>query len=245
MSGIVGTLRSSALGCVVALSLAGCAGQGGGDLLAAVPPGEAPDATGSAAPPTAAASLAEAKSLEVTGDRKKAYSAAALALASEPANPDVVVTYSRLAVGLGRTEEAEKALASAEASGVKDWRILSAKGAVLAEKGDLDGAKATLQNGLKLAPDQPALLNNLAFVYTLEGNPKMAEDLLRRASAGGGAEPKTQQNLALVLGLQGKYDESKKVGAAAASPEVAEANVAFLKELKAARSETKVAQASD
>jgi Flp pilus assembly protein TadD len=234
-----------ALGSVVVLLLAGCAGQGGSDLLAAVPPGGAPDATQSTAPPTATASLAEAKSLELTGDRKKAYSAAALALSAEPANPDVVVTYSRLAVGLGRTEEAEKALTSAEASGLKDWRILSAKGAVLAEKGDLDGAKATLQRGLELAPEQPALLNNLAFVYTLEGNPRMAEDLLRRASAGSDAKPRTRQNLALVLGLQGKYDESKKVGAAVSSREVAEANVAYLKKLTEAKLETKLAQAAN
>lgn len=243
MSGMLSTLRAGVAVSVLAILLAGCAAQGDVNLLAADPLAASPETTASTAPPTAAASLAEATSLEVKGDKQKAFSAASLALAAEPGNADAVITYSRLAVGLGRTEEAEKALSGAEAGGLKDWRILSAKGAVQAEKGDLAAAKSTLQKGLELAPDQPQLLNNLAFVYTLEGNPKMAEDLLRRASAAPGAKPRTRQNLALVLGLQGKYDESKKISAADTPAGVADANVAYLKELTGAKAETKVAKA--
>lgn len=243
MSGMISTLRTGAAGALVAFALAGCAAQVDTNPLASVAQDGGPAATASTAPPSAAASLAEATALEQKGDKRKAFSAAATALAAEPGNPDIVVTYSRLAVGLGRTGDAEKALTAAEAGGLKDWRLLSAKGAVQAEKGDLDGAKATLQKGLALAPEQPQLLNNLAFVYTLEGNPKMAEDLLRRASAAPGAKPRTRQNLALVLGLQGKYDESKKIAAAETSAGIADANVAYLKELTGAKAETKIAKA--
>ena len=243
MSGMVSTLRLGAVGALVALSLAGCAAQGDVNLLAAGPLDGSPETTASSAPPTAAASLAEATSLEQKGDKQKAFSAASMALAAEPGNADVVITYSRLAVAAGRTEDAEKALSAAEAGGLKDWRILSAKGAVQAETGDLVGARSTLQKGLELSPEQPQLLNNLAFVYTLEGNPKMAEDLLRRASAAPGAKPRTRQNLALVLGLQGKYDESKQIAAAETSAGIADANVAYLKGLTGAKAETKVAKA--
>lgn len=203
------------------------------------------DQTATAAAPSASQSLAEATAFEQRGDRQKALSAASLALATEAANPDVVVTYSRLAVAAGRADEAEKAIVAAEAAGVADWRILSAKGAVLAVKGDLAGAKATLEKGLALAPGQPALLNNLAFVHTLEGQPKKAEQLLRQASALPGATPRTRQNLALVLGLQGKFDESKKIAATETTPEIADANIAYLKGLAEAKGEIKLAKAGD
>ncbi|MEZ5922795.1 MAG: hypothetical protein R3D57_00250 [Hyphomicrobiaceae bacterium] len=233
--------RSSAavLACAAAsLLLAGCAETGSGDFLTTS--ALAPDSNTAA--PTGQ-SITQAMVLEKQGDRKKAFSAASLALAAEPANPDVVTTYSRLAIANGRADDAEKALAGAEAAGVNDWRLLSAKGVVLAEKGDLAGAKTALQKGLELAPEQPALLNNLAFVYALEGNPKMAEDLLRRASVNPGAPARTRQNLALVLGLQGKFEESKKVAVADASPEIAEANVTYLKALADTKGETKLAKA--
>jgi Flp pilus assembly protein TadD len=235
------TARAGLVAAWLSLLVAGCTDTGVNGFLATDPLASTADQTASATP--AAESLADAGKLEQRGDRQKALSAASLALAAEPANPDVVVVYSRLAVAAGKIEDAEKALTAAEAAGVADWRILSAKGAVLAEKGDLAGAKLALQKGLNLAPGQPALLNNLAFVHALEGEPKKAEELLRQASAAPGANPRTRQNLALVLGLQGKFDESKQIAAAETTPEVADANIAFLKGLTAAKSETKLAKA--
>ena len=47
----------------------------------------------------------------------------------------------------------------------------------------------------------------------MSGKPAKAESLLRQAAAGDGSSPRIRQNLALVLGLQGKYDEAKLVAA--------------------------------
>jgi Flp pilus assembly protein TadD len=236
------TCSAGIAGVVLAMMLVGCADTGANGFLAdtIAPAGEEPASQTSASP---AAKLSEALTHEQNGDRRRAFAAISVALAAEPANPDIVVVYSRLAVANGRPDEAEKAIGAAEAGGIGDWRILSAKGVVLAEKGDLAGAKSALQKGLELAPEQPALLNNLAFVYTLEGEPKMAEDLLRRASTAPGAKPRTRQNLALVLGLQGKFEESKTIAAAETSPEIAEANIAYLKGLVATRADTELAKA--
>jgi Flp pilus assembly protein TadD len=71
----------------------------------------------------------------------------------------------------------------------------------------------------------------------------MAEDLLRQASSAPGAKPRTRQNLALVLGLQGKFEESKKITSVETSPEVAKANIAYLKDLTASKGDTKLAKA--
>ena len=45
-----------------------------------------------------------------------------------------------------------------------------------------------------------------------------------------------QENLALVLGLRGKYEEARSAGQAALPPAKAEQNVAYLRELGQARS---------
>ena len=222
--------------------LAGCADTGANGFLSdssLAPPAQE---TASLPPATPAQSLGEALALEQNGDQQKALTAASLAYAAEPANPDIVVAYSRLALANGQTAEARKAIDAAEAGGLKDWRMLSAKGAILAEQGDLKGAKSALTQGLELAPDQSSLLNNLAVVYALEGEPKLAEDLLRRANNAPGARPRTRQNLALVLGLQGKYEESKKIAAAETSSEIANANVVYLKSLSQSKSNTKLAK---
>ena len=243
---IIQKLRCGRFGAVtLVVLLTGCAESGPNGLLDASAIAPPADQTATLPQATPAQSLAEAMALEQQGDRKRAFAAVSLAYAAEPANPDIVVAYSRLALANGSAAEAGKAIDAAEAGGLKDWRILSAKGAVLAEQGDLKGAKSALKQGLELAPDQPALLNNLAFVYTLEGEPKMAEDLLRRASAAPDAKPRTRQNLALVLGLQGKYEESQKLAAAETSSEVASANVAYLKSLNGSKGDTKLAEAED
>ena len=61
----------------------------------------------------------------------------------------------------------------------------------------------------QLAPEQPSVMSNLALAYAMDGNVEKAEPLLRRAAALGGDDARVNQNLALVLGLQGKYDEAK------------------------------------
>jgi len=59
----------------------------------------------------------------------------------------------------------------------------------------------------------------------------MAEKLLRRAIAQPGADSRVRQNLALVVGLEGHYDEAQKIASADLSPDQAAANVAYLKQM--------------
>jgi hypothetical protein len=64
-----------------------------------------------------------------------------------------------------------------------------------------------------LSPDQPSVLSNLALAQAMSGQPGKAEALLRQAASTDANSPRIRQNLALVLGLQGKYDEAKLVAA--------------------------------
>jgi Flp pilus assembly protein TadD len=65
-----------------------------------------------------------------------------------------------------------------------------------------------------------------------------AEQLLRKAQRSAGRTPQVQENLALVLGLRGRYEEARSAGQAALPPAKAEQNVAYLRELGQARGDS-------
>jgi hypothetical protein len=74
------------------------------------------------------------------------------------------------------------------------------------------------------------VLSNLALAHTMEGHPERAEPLLKRAAAAGN-DARVDHNLALVLGLQGKYEEAKQVAARDMPADDAEANVEYLRRI--------------
>src|SRR5690606_16301375 len=111
--------------------------------------------------------------------------------------------YGRLALEFGQVGLAEKLLAIADDPLRPDWRVISAKGTVLAKRGDYKGAIPYYERALQLAPDQSSVLNNLAMALAADGQPDRAERLLRRALEDRSADPKVRQNLVVVLGLQG------------------------------------------
>lgn len=69
--------------------------------------------------------------------------------------------------------------------------------------------------------------------YALEGNLKQGETTLRSAMAlpQGQKNPRIRQNLALVVGLQGRFEESRKIASEDLPPEEVEANMAYLQKM--------------
>ena len=58
-----------------------------------------------------------------------------------------------------------------------------------------------------------------------------AEETLRRAGANGGKDARVRQNLALVVGLQGRFQEAETIARADLPPDEAAANVAYLRQM--------------
>ena len=69
--------------------------------------------------------------------------------------------------------------------------------------------------------------------YALSKDLKRAEETLRRASGRGGADKRVRQNLALVVGLQGRFQEAETIARAELPPDEAAANVAYLRQMLA------------
>jgi Flp pilus assembly protein TadD len=92
-------------------------------------------------------------------------------------------------------------------------------------------AQAEYEKAARLAPDEPTIFNNWGLSHALAGDLDQAEAMLVKAAGMAGADKKVRANLALVLGLQGKFDEAEKVSAIDLPPEAARANVAYLREM--------------
>ena len=91
-----------------------------------------------------------------------------------------------------------------------DWHILSAQGAVLDQMGRHEEAQRYYLTALKIVPDEPSVLSNLGLSYALSKDLKNAEATLRRAAAQRPVDPRVRQNLALVVGLQGRFAEAEE-----------------------------------
>ena len=88
-------------------------------------------------------------------------------------------------------------------------------------------------------PDEPSVLSNLGLSYVLSKNLPKAEEVLRQAYATGRADARVRQNLALAIGLQGRFAEAEQIVRADLPAEEAAANVAYLKQMLNRKDETR------
>lgn len=177
------------------------------------------------------AALAYAQSLKALGHKREALAVLQQASLMHGTNRELAADYGRLALELDQVSVAKKLLEVADDPGNPDWRVILARGTALAKEGSYKEAIGFYERAQALKPGHPSVLNNLALAYTMSGEPERGEQLLRQASASGVPDAKVRQNLALVLGLQGKYDEATEVSSADLAVGEAQANTALLRKM--------------
>lgn len=163
------------------------------------------------------AALSYARNLKALGRKPEALAVLQSAYIANARNRDFLSEYGRLALDAGQVSAAAELLAAADDPAKPDWRIISARGTVLAKQGQYKESVPYFERARALAPQQPSVLNNLAMAYTMNGEAERAEGLLREAAQLKGSDPRVQQNLALVIGLQGKQADNASAQPAAAS----------------------------
>ncbi len=82
---------------------------------------------------------------------------------------------------------------------------------------------------MKASPNNPDVLNNWALSRALAGEIEEAERLLKQAVVIPSAGVQVRQNLALVLGLQGDFEEAKLYASADLPPEIVEGNLDYIR----------------
>ena len=150
-----------------------------------------------------------------------------------PSNTKLLVFYGKRLISNGRSKEAVGILKQAESRGERDWRLYSALGSALAQTGRNREARVYYNKALKLNPTEVKIQNNLAMSYTLEGKYANAEKILRAANntPTGRAMPRIRQNLALVVGLQGRFSEARQIASRDLPKAQVDANMAFLQKM--------------
>ena len=173
------------------------------------------------------------RALRGSGQRVQAAAVLEQAAIFNGTNKALLGAYGRALADAGNYNQALDVLSRAHTPDQPDWRILSVQGAVLDQMGRHDDARRYYASALKIVPDEPSVLSNLGLSYALSKDLKRAEETLRRASANGNVDKRVRQNLALVVGLQGRFGEAETIARAELPPEEATANVAYLRQMLA------------
>ena len=149
--------------------------------------------------------------------------------------------YGRALADAGQYQQALATLYGAQRPTTPDWRILNAQGAVLDQMGRHAEAQRYYASALKIVPNEASVLSNLGLSYMLTKDLGNAAD----ESLPGAPPPirtlgsRVRQNLALVVGLQGRFDEAEKIASADLPENEAAANVAYLRQMLAQKGDWK------
>src|SRR5580704_9208123 len=179
------------------------------------------------------AALHYAQALRATGQRAQAVAILEQLSMQNPTNRVVLGEYGRALAEAGDYEQALEVFDRSQTPEQPDWHILSAQGAVLDQMGRHDEAQRHYLTALKIAPNEPSVLSNLGLSYALAKELPKAEATLRLAAAQPSVDPRVRQNLALVVGLQGRFAEAEQIARADLPPDQAAANVAYLRQMLA------------
>jgi Flp pilus assembly protein TadD len=237
-------LASAASSAVLLLWLCSCQTAGVPDITGSLgekaEPGHAADAAQEldlhrervrANPKDADAALQYARALRATGQRSQAVAVLEQATIANPGNKAVLAGYGRALADNGNFQSALDVLGRAHSPDDPDWRILSVQGTALDQLGRHDEARQYYASALKIVPEEPTVLSNLGLSYVLSKELPKAEEILRRAHGRAAGDLRVRQNLALVVGLQGRLAEAETIVTADRSPEAAAADVAGLKKM--------------
>ena len=180
-------------------------------------------------PADRSAALLYARALRARDLNTQAMSVLENATMRNPKDKEILGAFGRSLLDVGNYKQAQEVLARSHSPDRPDWRILSAQGSAADHLGEHDIARTFYDTALKITPDEPSVLSNLAMSYALTKNLPEAESILRRAAKDSRADARVRQNLALILGLQGKATEAEALIRRDLPPSDAEANIRSLR----------------
>lgn len=175
--------------------------------------------------------LAYAASLRAAGQPQQAIAALEQGMSTFKGDPAVRIEYARALTAAGRFEQAINVLDASINPAAPDWTMLQIKGAALDQMGRSEEARALYRQAQVVAPAEASLEANLGLSYAMTNDLVSAEQHLRRALAMRGADARVRQNLALVIGLQGRFEEAEALYAVDLPQAEVEANMAYVRSM--------------
>lgn len=154
---------------------------------------------------------ADAQLLRDAGHNRQAFNVLQQALQQFPDNTDLLYDYAMAAEKLDRLDDMERALRRVMRLAPKNQHAYNALGYSLADRNlRLPEALQLIEKALRLAPEDPFILDSMGWVQYRLGKLGEAEDYLRRAYA---LRPDTEIGVHLgeVLWMQGQYEAAQKL----------------------------------
>ena len=237
---MIGAMRPLLLAGVAALALSACASNRGqlantdyAGLSAAESHAQLGELTARyrANPKDRAVVIHYAAALRAAGQPQQAAAALEQAIPHHPGDVAISVAYAKALTAAGRFDQSIEVLRNVIEPDAPDWNALLVLGATLDQTGRHDEARQVYTQASVIAPGEASIETNLGLSYAMTNDLVAAEKHLRRAVQMRGANTQTRQNLALVIGLQGRFDESRAIYAAELPPDQVEANMAYVRAL--------------
>jgi len=169
--------------------------------------------------------------LRMTGRNDQALSVMQQVAIHHPTDRDVLASYGKAQASAGQLDRAIDTIRRAQTPDQPDWKLLSAEGAILDQLGKSEEARSIYRKALHIKPNEPSVLSNLGMSYVLSQDLPTAEKYLKQAVDAPGADSRVRQNLALVVGLQGRFAEAEQIARSELSPTQAEANISYLRNM--------------
>ena len=179
------------------------------------------------------AAMRYAQALQMNGRNDQALAVMRKLAIEHPSERQVLAGYGKALAAAGELEPALDAVRRAQTPEYPDWKLISAEAAILDQLGQQNEARRLYTRALEMKPGEPTVLSNLGMSHLLGGDLKGAERYLRQASQASGADSRVRQNLALVVGLQGRFSEAEEIATREMSADQAKANVTYLRSMLA------------
>ncbi|MEO0607591.1 MAG: hypothetical protein AAFY82_05125 [Pseudomonadota bacterium] len=148
------------------------------------------------------------RALRGIGSHDRVLEIATNALPIHPTSYEIYLELGRSFMALNKpTEAAQAFVRSADFSPATDAAPLAALGLAFDRLESHGQAQDAYELALEREPTRVSTLSNYGLSLALTGDLAKSERLLRQAVEQPDADSRVRQNLALVLGLQGKYDD--------------------------------------
>lgn len=172
-----------------------------------------------------------AAALRAAGQSEQAVAALELGVAAYPQDVEITVAYAKALTANGRLEQSLTLLDGVIRPDAPDWNALLVKGATLDQLGRNGEARQIYAQALVAAPGEASIEANWGLSFAMTNDLGSAEQHLRRAVQMRNVTSQIRQNLALVVGLQGRFDESRALYAAELPPDQVESNMNYVRAL--------------
>jgi Flp pilus assembly protein TadD len=169
--------------------------------------------------------------LRAIGSPDRAVQVAAMGIQTKPEEPRLWASIALALVADNQNESALQALQKAIVLNPRDARLQSSLGIIYDRLERPDLAATAYQAALAIVPGDSVILSNYGISVAMAGDLPRAETLLRQAVQNPIAPPQARQNLALVVGLQGRFSESEQIASRDLPPAIATENVAYLRRM--------------